>query len=330
MTFTLLIIVIIFALIFEYINGFHDAANAIATVVSTKVLTPRAAVILGGIFNFIGAFAGTHVAKTIGAGIIDGNTVNQLVIICALLGAIVWNLITWYYGLPSSSSHALVGGLIGASIVNGGLNTININGFVFKVFVPMITSPMLGFFVGIFLMIFLFWIFYRSHPDRVNRYFRKLQLISAAFMAFGHGSNDAQKTMGIITMALVSYHALPTFEVPVWVIFICALTMGLGTMLGGWKIIRTMGTKVMKLKPIHGFAAQTTASSVILVASHFGIPVSTTHVVTSSIMGVGSAVRSSAVKWSIVGNIIWAWILTIPICAFFAAIFYLVLKNIFE
>ncbi|MBF0362859.1 MAG: inorganic phosphate transporter [Oligoflexia bacterium] len=328
MTFTLLVVVIILALVFEYINGFHDAANAIATVVSTKVLTPRMAVIYGGIFEFIGAFSGTHVAKTIGAGIVDVHVVTQTVIICALLGAIVWNLITWYYGLPSSSSHALIGGLIGSSMAFGGLDTVNVHGFVSKVFVPMISSPLLGFLGGFIIMAMLFWLFCRFHPDRVNKYFRKFQLISAAFMAFGHGSNDAQKTMGIITMALVSYHFLDTFVVPTWVIIACATTMGMGTMLGGWRIIRTMGTKVIKLKPIHGFAAQATASSIIISASHFGIPISTTHVITSSIMGVGSTVRFSAVKWGVVGNIVWAWVLTIPICALISCLLFYLLNWI--
>ncbi|MBF0299697.1 MAG: inorganic phosphate transporter [Oligoflexia bacterium] len=318
----MLITVIVFALIFEYINGFHDAANAVATIISTKVLTPKAAIIFAAFFNFIGAFSGTHVAKTIGSGIVDANAVTQVVILSALCGAIVWNLFTWFYGLPSSSSHALIGGLLGPSIADKGITAVNLNGLYSKVIMPMITSPLLGFVMGFLIMLSLLWIFFNFRPDTVNKYFRKLQLISAAFMAFGHGSNDAQKTMGIITLSLLSFHYLESFEVPVIVISACALTMGLGTMFGGWRIIRTMGSKVMKMKPIHGFAAQTAASSIIIAASHFGIPVSTTHVITTSIMGVGSTHRISAVKWGLVGNIIWAWILTIPICATISTLFF--------
>ncbi|MBF0366665.1 MAG: inorganic phosphate transporter [Oligoflexia bacterium] len=317
-----LCLVIIVALVFEYINGFHDSANAIATVVSTKVLTPRTAIIYGAIFNFIGAFSGTHVAKTIGAGIIDATGITQTVILCALMGAIVWNLVTWYYGLPSSSSHALIGGLLGASASYSGIGHINGSGVLHKVIIPMLVSPVLGVFVGFFIMLVLLKLFFRAHPDKSNRYFRKLQLLSAGLMAFGHGSNDAQKTMGIITMALLGHQFIDNFEVPFWVIFVCALTMGLGTMAGGWRIIHTMGTKVVKLRPIHGFAVEMTASFIILIASYFGIPISTTHIKTTAVMGVGSTIRLSALKWSLIGSIIWAWVLTIPICAALAALFY--------
>ncbi|MBF0206680.1 MAG: inorganic phosphate transporter [Oligoflexia bacterium] len=329
MSYTILLLVLLVALIFEYINGFHDSANAIATVISTKVLSPRNAIIYGAIFNFFGAFSGTHVAKTIGAGIIDTTGITQTVILCGLTAAIVWNLITWYYGLPSSSSHALIGGLLGAAIAYSNTGVVNFHGLYYKILVPMIVSPCMGFVVGFIVMLLLLRIFYHAHPDKTNKYFRKLQLLSSAFMAFGHGSNDAQKTMGIITMSLCAFKVIDSFEVPFWVILSCALTMGLGTMAGGWRIIHTMGDKMIKLRPIHGFAVELTASIIILFASFFGIPVSTTHVKTTSVMGVGSTIRLSAVKWGLVGNILWAWVLTIPICAFLAAILFY-LQSIFN
>ena len=322
MLLSLLIAVIVIALIFEYINGFHDSANAIATVVSTKVLTARQAILYAGVLNVVGAFLGTHVASTIGQGIVDTGNVTQGVILCALLSAIIWNLITWYYGIPSSSSHALIGGLIGAAVSKAGYQVVHFEGVTQKVLVPMVTSPLIGFAIGFTCMVTILWICRRANPNLVNRYFKKLQLFSAGVMALSHGSNDAQKTMGIITMALVSYHALDTFEVPVWVILSCAVTMGMGTMAGGWRIIRTMGSKMIKLKPVHGFAAETSAAAVILTASHFGIPVSTTHIISTSIMGVGSTRGAHALKWGIVGNIVMAWVLTIPICMVIAAILY--------
>ncbi|HSA06803.1 MAG TPA: inorganic phosphate transporter [Candidatus Gastranaerophilales bacterium] len=328
LTVILLILVIIAALVFEYINGFHDSANAIATVVATKVLTPRNAVIYGAVFNFIGAFSGTHVAKTISKGILTIDTTTQTVILCALLGAIIWNLITWYYGIPSSSSHALIGGLIGASTVKSGINIINVEGVMNKIVIPMITSPVLGLVIGFSFMLILVWAFHKANPDFINKHFRRLQLVSSGIMAFSHGSNDAQKTMGIITLALFSFGAIETHDVPFWVIFVCALMMGLGTMAGGWKIIRTMGSKVIKLKPIHGFAAETSAAGVILTASHFGIPISTTHIISTSIMGVGSTLRLSAVKWSLVTNIVTAWIVTIPVCMILSGLIYYFL-NLF-
>lgn len=329
MTFTLLIVVILIALVFEYINGFHDSANAIATVVSTKVLTPRQAVAYGAVFNIVGAFFGTHVAKTIGEGIVTSSSVDQTVILCALLGAIIWNLFTWYFGIPSSSSHALIGGLVGAAFVKAGYEVIQIKGILNKVIYPMILSPLVGFIIGFLFTLLLLWMFYKAKPDKVNQYFKKLQLISAAFMAFSHGSNDAQKTMGIITLALLSANIINDFNVPVWVILACAITMGMGTMGGGWRIIKTMGTKVFKMKPIHGFAAQTSASVVILTCSHFGIPISTTHVISSSILGVGSTKRFSAVKWGIAENILRAWIFTLPVCFVLSGLIYLVVDLIF-
>ena len=325
MALSLLFLVIIIALIFEYINGFHDSANSIATVVSTKVLTARSAVIYAGCLDMVGAFFGTHVAATVGKGIIATGSVTQGVILCALLSAIIWNLITWYYGIPSSSSHALIGGLMGAGISKAGYDVVQIEGVFQKVLLPMITSPLLGFIIGFMCMVLILWLFAKANPGSVNRYFKKLQLVSSGIMALSHGTNDAQKTMGIITLALVSFHALPTFEVPFWVIFGCALTMGMGTMGGGYRIIRTMGTKMIKLKPVHGFAAETSAAIVILSASHFGIPVSTTHVISSSIMGVGSTRGIYAVKWGVVGNIVKAWVLTIPVTMILAAILYRIL-----
>ena len=322
MLLSLLIAVIVIALIFEYINGFHDSANAIATVVSTKVLTARQAILYAGVLNIVGAFMGTHVASTIGRGIVDTGSVTQGVILCALLAAIIWNLITWYYGIPSSSSHALIGGLIGAALSKAGYQVVHFEGVTKKVLLPMVTSPLIGFAIGFACMVVILWICRRANPNSVNRYFKKLQILSAGVMALSHGSNDAQKTMGIITMALVSYHALDSFVVPAWVILSCAVTMGLGTMAGGWRIIRTMGSKMIKLKPVHGFAAETSAAAVILTASHFGIPVSTTHIISTSIMGVGSTRGAHALKWGIVGNIVMAWVLTIPICMVIAAILY--------
>ena len=325
MVLTLLICVVVTALIFEYINGFHDSANAIATVVSTKVLTARAAIVYAGVLNIAGAFLGTHVASTIGKGIVATDSVTQGVILCALLSAIIWNLITWYYGIPSSSSHALIGGLMGAAISKAGYHVVHFDGVTKKVLMPMITSPLIGFAIGFLCMVTILWVCSRANPNVVNKYFKKLQLVSSGVMALSHGSNDAQKTMGIITLALVSYHTLPAFEVPYWVILGCAVTMGLGTMAGGWRIIRTMGSKMIKLKPVHGFAAETSAAAVILTASHFGIPVSTTHIISTSIMGVGSTKGVHALKWGIVGNIVMAWVLTIPVCMVIAAILYRVL-----
>jgi PiT family inorganic phosphate transporter len=325
MVLTLLLFVVATSLIFEYINGFHDSANAIATVVSTKVLTARAAILYAGVLNIAGAFMGTHVASTIGKGIVATESVTQGVILCALLAAIIWNLITWYYGIPSSSSHALIGGLIGASIAKAGYHVVHFEGVARKVLLPMVTSPLIGFAFGFLCMLSILWICARANPNSVNKYFKKLQLVSSGIMALSHGSNDAQKTMGIITLALVSYHALPTFEVPYWVILGCAVTMGMGTMGGGWRIIRTMGSKMIKLKPVHGFAAETSAAAVILSASYFGIPVSTTHIISTSIMGVGSTRGIHALKWGIVGNIVMAWVLTIPVCMVIAGILYRVL-----
>ncbi|MDR1168363.1 MAG: inorganic phosphate transporter [Heliobacteriaceae bacterium] len=321
---TLLILtaVILTALAFEFINGFHDSANAIATIVSTKVLTPRQAVLFGATLEFAGALTGTHVAKTIGSGIVNAEMVTLTVIFCALSAAVLWNLLTWWLGLPSSSSHALIGGLLGAAVVKAGVGSIHVLTFLNKVIVPMFASPVLGFCTGFLLMLFLIRILYKANPQKVNKKFRRLQLVSAGLMALSHGSNDAQKTMGIITLALIAGGVLHTkngFEIPIYVILICAITMAAGTMNGGWKIIKTMGHKIIKLKPIHGFAAETSAAGIILSASHMGIPLSTTHVISTAIMGVGSTLNANAVKWRIVGNIIIAWVLTIPACMLLSA-----------
>ena len=338
MTITILILiaVILAALAFEFINGFHDCANAIATVVSTKVLSPKQAVLFGASLEFIGALTGTHVAKTIGAGIVNGEMVTLTVIFCALSAAVLWNLLTWWLGLPSSSSHALIGGLLGATIVKAGVEAVHVKTLMDKVIIPMFTSPVLGFCAGFMLMLILAWVILisRAHPDKVNKKFRKLQLLSSGLMALSHGSNDAQKTMGIITLALLAggvLHKSPTgdFEIPIYVILACAFTMAAGTMNGGWKIIKTMGHKIIKLKPIHGFAAETSAAGLILTASHFGIPLSTTHVISTAIMGVGSTLHAHAVKWKIVGNIVTAWILTIPACMLLSATIYYVIYKIF-
>jgi len=421
----LLLLVIVVALAFEYINGFHDAANAIATVVSTKVLSPRTAILYAAVLNFFGAFFGTHVAKTIGSGIVDKMAVSQEVILCALLGAIIWNLITWVFGIPSSSSHALIGGLLGAAVVHNGFGVVHGKGLLEKVIYPMFASPLIGFLLGFTVMLTLLWMFAKWSPERINKHFKRLQLFSAGVMAFSHGSNDAQKTMGIITLSLLTFwmttlsrpgpndfciKAVPVadsvtvnlndfvdadgahskfekdtayvlaawagddnsvtveftykdgafvfpkdsgvnvaddgstimftnpllkaeeeytimlkaykFSIPIWVIFICAVTMALGTAAGGWKIIRTLGHKMIKLKPIHGFAAETTAASTILTCTYLGIPVSTTHIISTAIMGVGSTIRFSAVKWGLVGNIVLAWFLTIPVCAVLSAVLY--------
>jgi PiT family inorganic phosphate transporter len=318
------------AVLFDYINGFHDTANAIATSVSTRALRPEYAILLSAAANFIGALTGTAVAKTIAAGIVvappghDG----QVVVAGALVGAIIWNLLTWRLGIPSSSSHALIGGLIGAVTVASGVGAWQIDGIVNKVLLPLVGSPIVGLVIGYAFMVVVLNVFRRANPHDINGVFRRLQILSASYMAFGHGSNDAQKTMGIITLALVAAGILPTPDVPVWVILIAATAIALGTAAGGWRIIRTMGQRVVKLDPVHGFAAETTAATVILTASHFGVPVSTTHVISSAIMGVGSSDRFSAVRWGIAGDIVTAWVLTLPATAIVSGVVYAVLRQI--
>lgn len=316
-TFFLLFIVILLATIFDFINGFHDTANAIATSVSTRVLSPKAAVFMAAVLNLLGALSGTAVAKTVGAGLVDASSVTQITVISALLSAIIWDLITWYIGLPTSSSHAILSGMVGAAIATAGLRVILSKG-VYKVLTGLFFSPIVGFILGLMLMLLLIKIFRSSAPAMVNKLFSRLQIVSAAYMAFSHGSNDAQKTMGIITMALVSFYKLPDFHVPLWVIILCAATMAFGTAAGGWRVIKTLGVRLVSLKPIHGFAAETSAATIIEIASRIGLPLSTTHVISSTIMGVGSSKRLSAVRWGIGGNIVIAWVLTLPACSVLA------------
>jgi PiT family inorganic phosphate transporter len=323
---TFLVAIVIVALLFDFTNGFHDTANAIATSVSTRALSPRVAVGMAAVMNFLGAFISVKVATTIGKGIIAAGVVSQSLVLAALIGAITWNLITWRFGIPSSSSHALIGGLVGAALADVGLHTVLWRGVLDKVVIPMVLSPLIGFIIAFFFMTALFWMVARAPAAPVNRWFRRLQPISAAFMAFSHGTNDAQKTMGIITLALVAAGKLSSFHVPVWVIAASATAMALGTLSGGWRIIHTLGSKVIKLDPIHGFAAETTAASVITVATHFGLPISTTHTITAAIMGTGATQRLSAVRWGVAGNIMTAWVLTLPAAAAVAAAAYLVIS----
>jgi PiT family inorganic phosphate transporter len=317
----LLLTVLALAVAFDYINGFHDTANAIATSVSTRALRPDHAILMSATANFVGALTGTAVAKTISSGIASTpeGPDGQIIIAAALVGAITWNLITWRLGIPSSSSHALIGGLIGAVIAASGTGALKIDGILGKVVLPLVSSPVLGILIGFSFMVVLLNVFRHVHPRKLNDRFRRLQVVSAAFMAFSHGSNDAQKTMGIMTLALIASGVLPhDAKIPLWVILLAATAISLGTAAGGWRIIRTMGQRVVKLDPVHGFAAETTAATIILGASSFGMPVSTTHVISSAIMGVGSSDRLSAVRWGVAGNILVAWVLTIPASGFVA------------
>jgi inorganic phosphate transporter, PiT family len=357
---TLVLIVILTALVFEYINGFHDTANSIATVVSTKVLTPREAILLAAVTNLVGALIGTAVAKTIASGLVDVKFVNSEVLIAALIGAIVWNLITWWFGMPSSSSHALIGGLCGAALAAADSNWSVIiwsqpaadhwwkgKGVLWKVIVPMITSPICGMLIGFTLMAILYIALQRVRPQMVNAVFGKLQLVSAAGMGLMHGTNDAQKTMGIIALALLAGTKAGVFdqapqwlqfmrthqsgkelEIAMWIKVTCALTMCAGTAAGGWRIIRTLGHKMVKLQPIHGFAAETSSALVIYTATHLGIPVSTTHNITAAIMGVGAAKKLSAIKWTVVERIVWAWIFTLPVTGGIAYVLVVSLKAL--
>lgn len=318
------------ALVFDFLNGFHDSANSISTVVSTRVLSPKYAVLWATFFNFAAVFfVGTEVANTVGKGIIHLNIVDNLLILSALGGAIVWNIATWYYGLPSSSSHALIGGLIGAAVAKAGTGTLVWSGIT-KTTIFIIVSPALGMALGFVFMVISLNLNRNSNIARSDKLYRKLQLVSAAVYSLGHGMNDAQKTMGIIAMALFSKGLLgDTFYIPIWVIIACYTVISLGTMFGGWRIVKTMGTKITKLQPIGGFSAETAAACSIIGASIAGIPVSTTHTITGAIVGVGATKRLSAVRWGVAGNIIWAWILTIPISAITSAITYLALKYFF-
>ena len=317
---------ILVALFFDYINGFHDAANSIATVVSTRVLSPGKAVIWAAFFNFVAAFTfGTAVAKTVGSGMIDVNVVTFAVIFAGLLGAIVWDLITWYFGLPTSSSHALIGGYAGAAVAKSGLRAIVASGWT-KTLLFIVLSPLIGMLLGLLLMTAILWIFRWTPPSRVDRWFRRLQLVSAAFFSLNHGANDAQKTMGIIAGVLFAAGYIQAFDIPFWVVLAAHSAIGLGTLAGGWRIIHTMGSKITKLQPVGGFAAETSAALSILIATQTGVPVSTTHAITGAIVGVGATRRLSAVRWGVAGQIVWAWILTIPAAFFIAAGTYTILR----
>ncbi|HEY6863446.1 MAG TPA: inorganic phosphate transporter [Burkholderiales bacterium] len=319
-TFEVVVFLIAVALVFDFLNGFHDAANSIATIVSTGAMSPRWAVAWAAFFNFVAFLVfGAAVASTVGKGIIDISIVDHRVVFGALVGAIAWNLITWYYGIPSSSSHALVGGLCGAAIAKGGVHTLVPAG-VLKTAVAIVLSPAGGFVLAVALMIAVSWIFHRSTPKRVDRWFRYLQFVSAAFYSIGHGGNDAQKTMGIIWMLLIASGHGSSDHLPFWVVLVCQAAMGLGTLFGGWRIVKTMGMRITKLKPVGGFCASASGAITLFIATGLGIPVSTTHTITGSIVGVGSARSFNAVRWGVAGNIVWAWLFTIPGSAFIAGI----------
>lgn len=324
----LLIVIVVIALIFDFTNGAHDCANAIATVVSTNVLTPRTAVLMAAVLNLVGALLGSEVAHTLGKGIVNTDVVmgSQLLVLAALIGAIAWNLITWYFGIPSSSSHALIGGLIGAAITHSGFASLNGMSILKKIILPMVLSPLAGFLVSYLVMLGLLFVFANANRKNVAHKFKKLQILSAAFMATSHGLNDAQKTMGVITLALLLFHQIDSVIVPLWVTISCAVAMGLGTAVGGWKIIKTMGQRISKLEPITGFAAETSAALVITGASLVGAPISTTHTITACIFGVGSTKRLSAVRWEVAANLALAWVVTIPASAAVAGFFYLLLQ----
>ena len=329
--FEMVVFLVIVALAFDFMNGFHDAANSIATVVSTRVLRPHFAVAWAAFFNFVAFLVfGLSVANTIGKGVIEPSIVDPLVILGALTGAIAWNIITWYYGLPSSSSHALIGGLAGAAVAKGGIHTLVGPGFL-TISVAIVGSPLLGFLLGMLLMTTVGWLLFRTPPRRVDRWFRRLQFISASLYSLGHGGNDAQKTMGIIAMLLFTAGMSgPTFHVPFWVVIACQAAMALGTLAGGWRIVKTMGMKITKLKPVGGFCAETGGAITLFMATALGIPVSTTHTITGAIVGVGSVNKLSAVRWGIAQRIVYAWILTIPCSAFISAIAWWLARHLAE
>jgi PiT family inorganic phosphate transporter len=322
----LLVLTVFLALLFDFSNGWHDCANAIATVVSTRVLTPLTAVLLAGLLNVAGAFFSTAVAKMIGGGIVYADGISNAVVAGAMGGAILWNLFTLILGLPTSSSHALIGGLVGSAVAHGGWTVIQFKGLR-AILEAMVLSPLFGFGAGLLIMVTVSWSFFRVPRGLATKVFSRLQLFSASFMAFSHGANDAQKVMGVITLALISSGHLSGTEVPTWVIVSCALAMGLGTIVGGWRIIRTLGMKIVKLEPVHGFAAETGAATVLLFTAHFGLPVSTTHTITSSIMGVGATKRVSAVRWGVTAKILFAWLFTLPGAALLGAIVYAVMSS---
>jgi PiT family inorganic phosphate transporter len=325
----ILIAVVAVALVFDYTNGFHDAANAVATSISTRAVPPNVALFAAAILNLIGALVSTHVAATIAGGIVEASAVTSPVLLGGLVGAIAWNLLTWWWAIPSSSSHCLIGGVAGAVLATSGSDFVKWQGLLHKVLIPTLLAPLIGFTVGIAIMVALLWIFRHSHPQRVQRRFRVAQLASASVMAFSHGSNDAQKTMGVITLALFASGAIPALEVPLWVKIVSAVTIALGTYAGGKRIIRTLGMRLVKLTPAQGFAAETSASAVLLGTAWFGFPISTTHVITTSVMGVGATERASAVKWGLSVDIFVAWIVTLPAAAAIGAACALAARAIF-
>lgn len=325
------VMLVVLAILFDFMNGFHDAANSIATVVSTGVLKPGQAVLFAAFFNVIAIFVFHYsVAATVGKGIVQPGIVDTHVVFGALLGAITWNLITWYYGIPSSSSHALIGGIVGAVLAKSGASAL-ISGGILKTVAFIFISPMLGFLLGSMMMVLVAWVFRRARPSRVDKWFRRLQLVSAGAYSLGHGGNDAQKTIGIIWMLLIAtgYASVADTAPPTWAVVSCYLAIGAGTMFGGWRIVKTMGQKITKLKPVGGFCAETGGAITLFMATAIGVPVSTTHTITGAIVGVGSVQRASAVRWGVAGNIIWAWIFTIPASAFVAAIAYWVSIQLF-
>lgn len=326
----LLIVIVLVALLFDFTNGAHDCANAIATVVSTKVLSPRTAVTMAAVLNLVGALLGSEVANTLGKGIVNTDIVtgSQTLVLAALVGAIAWNLLTWYYGLPSSSSHALIGGLIGAAVAHSGFASLNGASIFKKVVLPLVLSPIAGFTVSYLMMFFLMFLFCRLHRRTVNKNIRYLRILSSAFMATSHGLNDAQKTMGVIALALLLFNQIDTFYIPFWVKLACALAMALGTAMGGWKIIKTMGNRIFKLEMVHGLAAETSSALIITGASLIGAPISTTHTITACIFGVGSTKRLSAVRWELAANLVVAWVITIPAAGVIAGLSYFLLETI--
>ena len=327
----IVVMLVVLAIAFDFMNGFHDAANSIATVVSTGVLRPVHAVVFAAFFNFIAIFIfHLSVAATVGKGIVQPGVVDVHVVFGALIGAITWNLVTWYYGIPSSSSHALIGGIVGAVIAKGGIGQL-IAGGILKTVAFIFISPLLGFMFGSLMMVAVAWIFRRTRPSRIDKWFRRLQLVSAGAYSLGHGGNDAQKTIGIIWLLLIAtgYASAGDASPPMWVIISCYAAIGMGTMFGGWRIVKTMGQKITKLKPVGGFCAETGGAMTLFIATALGIPVSTTHTITGAIVGVGSTQRASAVRWGVAGNIVWAWILTIPASAFVAAIAYWVSLQLY-
>jgi PiT family inorganic phosphate transporter len=324
-TLIMLVLVVTAALLFDYVNGFHDTANAIATCISTRALSLKAAIIMAAGLNFAGAMISTKVASTIGKGIVDPVNVTQMVVLAGIIGAIIWDLITWYYGLPSSSSHAIIGGIVGAVIAHTGMATLHWKGLE-KIVLALLISPIVGVTLGFFFMVVMMWCFQSTSPYLLNKNFRRMQIVSAAVMAFAHGTADAQKSMGVITLSLLSYGYLSSFQVPTWVMVICATAMALGTAAGGWRIIKTVGSDFVKLQPVHGFCVETASAGVILGASAFGLPTSTTHVITSAILGVGLTKRISAVNWVIAYRILGAWVFTIPASALVAYVTYIVMS----